>query len=156
MTPKRANPKWPVKERFEACFTVTDSGCWEWEAETDRDGYGKLQVNLKKVSAHRVAWELYRGEIPESTLVCHSCDNPPCVNPDHLFLGTTLDNMRDATQKGRWKKRTRTSVLTAEQIAMIRSRAHSVKYLAKELGLSPKYIQKVRSGHRNPLPKATE
>jgi hypothetical protein len=71
--------------------------CWLWTAGTDKDGYGKL----RRTKAHRIAWEMQYGPIPEGLMVCHHCDNPRCVRHDHLFLGTNSDNQRDAIQKGR-------------------------------------------------------
>ena len=75
-------------------------GCWEWTGSR-RAGYGRAIVNQKSVRAHRRAWVLTNGPIPDGLFVLHKCDNPPCVRPDHLFLGTQLDNRRDAVAKGR-------------------------------------------------------
>ena len=74
--------------------------CWEWKSFKDRDGYGRFKFD-GEITAHRVSWKLYRGDIPDDMCVCHSCDNPSCVNPNHLFLGTTLDNIQDMVRKGR-------------------------------------------------------
>jgi hypothetical protein len=76
---------------------VTPSGCWEWTRARSHDGYGVY----KKLRAHRVAYELAFGPIPDGLSVLHHCDNPPCVNPARLFLGTQSDNMRDCYRKGR-------------------------------------------------------
>jgi hypothetical protein len=74
--------------------------CWEWTAFT-RSGYGGFSINNRSVVAHRVAWELCVGPIPDGMLALHHCDNRGCVRPEHLFLGTALDNARDRDQKGR-------------------------------------------------------
>jgi hypothetical protein len=75
--------------------------CWIWIANTDRDGYGRISSKGVQYKAHRISWEIYNGPIPDELLVLHKCDNPPCVNPNHLFLGTHKDNSVDMVNKGR-------------------------------------------------------
>lgn len=75
--------------------------CVEWQGGRDKDGYGQTVVGGRKQRAHRVAWERIHGPIPAGMKVLHKCDNPPCVNPGHLFLGTQADNVRDCWDKGR-------------------------------------------------------
>lgn len=101
---------------------VPDTGCWEWTGPRNACGYGTTNVENRSALAHRVAWELLRGPIPDGLLVCHKCDNPPCCNPDHLFLGTQADNMQDAARKGRIPgKRT----LTEEDAQSVREALHT-------------------------------
>lgn len=78
--------------------------CWLWTAGKDKDGYGKFWLDEDTIRAHRVSWEMHNGPIPEEMDVLHSCDNPPCVRPSHLFLGDNADNMADRDRKGRNSK----------------------------------------------------
>lgn len=95
-----------LEERFWAKVDKSPrpTGCWEWTGSTDADGYGRLRLGTREAGVaktHRLSWELAHGHIPDGLLVCHSCDNPRCVNPAHLFLGTIKDNVVDSVSKGR-------------------------------------------------------
>lgn len=105
-----------TKTRFMAKVILAASGCWNWHGGKDRKGYGKFSIGSSKnpdgtrrnsmVSAHRAAYEIFIGPIPTAsgfhgTCVLHKCDNPSCVNPDHLFLGSNADNVHDMDAKGR-------------------------------------------------------
>jgi hypothetical protein len=96
-----ANHLIPLSVKLER-HTKDENGCWVWSANKDRDGYGVLTHHRKKqLRAHRASYEFYKGAIPDGAFVCHSCDNPSCINPDHLFIGSPKDNTQDMIRKGR-------------------------------------------------------
>ena len=88
--------------RFEAKINKAD-GCWEWTASCAGKGYGQMKLprQRKQEYSHRLAYMIYKGEIPQGIQICHTCDNPKCCNPDHLFLGTSQDNHDDMAKKNR-------------------------------------------------------
>lgn len=88
-------------ERFNTRVVRGETGCWEWSHRISARGYGEISLFGQHFRAHRIAYALHTGSDPGDQLVCHSCDNPKCVNPEHLWLGTPLDNMRDMHIKGR-------------------------------------------------------
>lgn len=142
-----AEDRWgTLKERFWANVDIdTDAGpdaCWTWTACVDKDGYGQIGRDGKLEKAHRVAWGLVNGEIPDGKQILHSCDNPPCCNPAHLFPGTHADNVADKVAKGRQAhvrgEATGNFKLTEELVRELRERRASdekVADLAKEKGL---------------------
>jgi len=89
-----------IKERFFVKVKKT-SGCWHWIASKNDCGYGQFKLNNKVLKAHRVSWIIHNGNIPRGFCVLHKCDNPVCVNPKHLWLGTRFDNNKDRMKKGR-------------------------------------------------------
>lgn len=128
--------------------------CWLWNGKVDRDGYGRLYFDGKMQLAHRVSYQLVNGPITNGLYVLHHCDTPRCVNPNHLFLGTQADNIRDAVKKERLVKppkltgaRNPNNKLSAEQVLEIRRRYVKGKVgaptLAKEFGLNTKTVQQI-------------
>src|SRR5262245_37441309 len=94
------NVRRPLEERFWEKVRKSD-GCWLWTGATDSKGYGEIGTGRGHIAAHRLAYELVHGPFDPALHVCHRCDVPACVRPEHLFLGTHTDNMRDMTTKGR-------------------------------------------------------
>lgn len=99
-----ARPRRPLSERFWEKVERAE-GCWLWMGAHGLHGHGQIYIGsvTNLTSAHRISWLLHHGPIPDGLSVLHRCDNPPCVNPEHLFLGTQKDNMQDAIEKGRFK-----------------------------------------------------
>lgn len=93
-----------VQARLSKHTKILPDGCHIWTGSKDRKGYGQLRIDKKLFYAHRIAWELVNGPIPDGMYACHICDNPACCNPSHIFIGTQSDNMRDASVKGRSAK----------------------------------------------------
>jgi hypothetical protein len=136
-----------VRQRFERKFQVTP-GCWQWIAGTQKPGYGRFRYLTDSQQAHRVSYLLYVGEIPEGLHVLHKCDNPQCVNPDHLFLGTQADNNADKISKGRSigprGEACHMAKLTNEQAVFARTDPRSTTEVAKELGVSYLAVWNIR------------
>jgi hypothetical protein len=99
--PSNSIPETSIQRFWSHVDKGSSKACWEWQASQVLDGYGNTELVGLPRRAHRAAWILAFGPIPEGFSVLHTCDNPPCVNPSHLFLGTQVDNMRDMVRKGR-------------------------------------------------------
>jgi HNH endonuclease len=111
------------------------NGCWKWTKVMMKSGYGTTHYQGRRVYTHRLAWELINGAIPIGMCVCHKCDNPPCCNPDHLFLGTHEENQKDKIDKGRQPKGedTAQAILTEKDIIAIRDEYRTKGTLQREL-----------------------
>ncbi len=90
----------PPADKLMSRVVQVDTGCWEWTGPVNNKGYGTCRI-LGERYAHRASWTLANGPIPDGLVVCHKCDNPRCVNPEHMWLGTLVDNNRDMFAKGR-------------------------------------------------------
>lgn len=148
-----------LPERFLEKIVFGDE-CWIWTACKDIGGYGNFRLKGKTVKSHRFSWEHFKGEIPEGMKICHKCDTPACVNPDHLFLGTQKDNVIDMVAKGRdnhaFGETQGSSKLTWSDIDEIRNlykrgRApfaseYSVRGLAYKFDVSRSQIRRILQG----------
>lgn len=149
--------KLPDKEHFESKFRVTP-GCWVWERGVSKDGYGQFRARGQSWRAHRFSYALYVGPIPHGLFVCHRCDNPRCVNPDHLWLGTTQDNTADKCAKGRTARNygqdgnpqvgvtNGNAKLNDDQVRVIRSDTRTQKEIAADFDISASTVSLIKSG----------
>ena len=155
MTPIGTRARGSLEDRF--WNHVDKSGdCWIWTAHTKTGkGYGRIGAggrDGKYLLAHRVSYQLHKGEIPENMVVMHKCDNPRCVNPEHLSIGTPAMNIKEAYDKGRkitpFKagEAHHIAVLTEENVREIRSSPLKSSELARRIGCSPNAISAVRLG----------
>jgi hypothetical protein len=153
----------PLVERMEA-QTEKSAGCWLWTGARNRQGYGHVGDHYHTRFAHRVAYELARGPIPDGLMICHRCDNPRCVNPAHLYAGTAVDNARDAVDRGRMRsargEEHYSARLSEQQVTEILRSVESGKDLAARLGVAKSTISMIRTGrnwkHLRSEPSATQ
>ena len=137
----------PLAERFWEKVTIgAEADCWPWRATRLPTGYGQFD----KEGAHRVAYRLTHGEIPEGAHICHTCDNPPCVNPAHLYAGSSQTNQADMVGRGRsnYGERHWNAHLSAEQIAAIRADSRISRLIAEEYGVSASHIRRIKRGEQ--------
>lgn len=127
------------KKDFNNCYSILENGCWFWNKYKNKKGYGSFYY-MGETLAHRSSYLIHNGNIPEGNLVCHSCDNPSCVNPKHLWVGTNSDNQIDCVLKGRAKRNTpcgeknHLTKLSYEQVLEIRKH-YSNGVMQKEIAL---------------------
>jgi hypothetical protein len=128
---------------------ITECGCWFWLGCLNGDGYGGIKIAGRSLLAHRASWETFNGPIPDGLCVLHRCDIPCCVNPDHLFIGTQLENIEDRTRKGRGRKigyageAHPLAIMTAEDVKTIRASQEQQDVLAGRYGVSQAHISNI-------------
>lgn len=141
--------KWnlPIEERLAARTVKMESGCWEWLGALDTGGYGIIRVGRERKATHRLSFFLANGFWPK---VCrHTCDNPKCINPEHLLDGSTRENMMDAIERGRIGKK-----YTTEQVEKVREmRAEGFLYreISSEVGVSQAQISRILNGKQRTI-----
>lgn len=139
-----------ISHRLGEHATLMDSGCIEWTGHRCSQGYGRIQVNHKDMRTHRLAYELAYGPIPEGLVVRHKCDNPPCINPSHLEIGTQKDNIRDRDERGRTYvpagEDSPHSKLTDEDVRLILESSDTLKALGARFGVNSSSIFAIKNG----------
>jgi hypothetical protein len=125
---------------------IKTNSCWIFIGSKDKNGYGKLC----KGRAHRISYEIHKGKIPNGIMVCHTCDNPSCVNPEHLWLGTCKQNIVDSVQKGRFQfgEKNGRSKLSKEDVSWIK-RNHRIRLgssIARKFGIGETQVRRIANG----------
>lgn len=138
----------PLEKRFWAKVDKrSNEECWSWLGYTEKTGYGVIRIDNKtKDMAHRVSFRIHKGEFPKKAFICHSCDNPPCVNPSHLWIGDATKNNIDKTFKGRAVKK-----LTVEKVLEIKkrlSKGERQQSIADDFGIMQNTVSRIGSGAR--------
>lgn len=149
-------PMLSMKTRIMSKVDVDRNGCWIWKGSYRKSGYGKMNVGSKAsgtrhtATASRVSYETFVGPIPDGMVICHKCDNPKCVNPNHLFVGTFKDNYDDMVAKGRRNNargsRIATSKLTDAKVRKIKKSRRSTQELADQFGVSASTVRRILNG----------
>jgi hypothetical protein len=144
------------KERFKRYIDVNlDTGCWNWTGGKCSAGYGCFHLKgadgkYRTFSAHRVAYEMFIGPVPEGSDVLHDCDNPACVNHEHLHLGDDVINQRESVQRGRHKAKgeeNNRAKLSEDDVRAIKSCPDTHVVIAKRFGVSASAISHIKAGH---------
>jgi hypothetical protein len=141
--------RWSADERFHWSYICDiETGCWIWIRCTTEGGYGRFNVDGRRTAAHRFSWRRYRGELPPAMCILHRCDNPACVNPEHLRMGTQEENLIDMVQKERHARGERhwRALLTGDQARLIKAAGGTLREVARQYGVSRSAIMDIRRG----------
>lgn len=143
-------------DRFKKSFVKVETGCWEWSGTMQSNGYGSFHMvrgKRKTFGAHRVSWSYHNNlEIPDGMCICHTCDNRKCVNPAHLYAGTSIDNNRDTVRRRRAKRATGldcpwTKLSDDDVISIIESTDRQWQ-IAERYGIDQSTVSQIKSGKR--------
>ena len=155
--PKRAKTEEEWITKILSNITKKENGCWEFNGRKNNGGYGSICFGGEKIKkdlmVHKLVYKHMKGDIPKGLCVCHSCDNPPCCNPEHLFLGTNEDNIKDSVSKNRhsmYKKygeKTPYHKLTSKQVEEILQDGRPYKEIIKDYGVVKSTISSIKNRH---------
>lgn len=143
-----------MKDKILNNVVMSESGCWEWKLSGIHNGYGRVYHSGTRELAHRYAYRAFNGEIPEGSLVMHSCDNRKCCNPEHLALGSASDNMKDMVSKGRHRPPDNKgeshglAKLTVAEVVAIFVDNRKPSELAAAFGVSKSTVSAIKGGKR--------
>lgn len=144
-----------IKRFWEKVKIKQNENCWEWMASIKPSGYGQIRINGRTEYAHRVSYELAYGEIPSGMLVRHKCDNPLCVRPEHLEIGTQFDNMLDMKSRGRARhvgmpgeRNPSAKISDVQMVEIISSKKCSLSELASKYGVTKQRICQIRKQYQ--------
>lgn len=149
-----AIPRTSIEVRFSRHFIPEPmSGCWLWVGMETRHGYGEIRRGGKRdgrVLAHRLSWQIHNGPIPDGMVVCHRCDTPACVNPDHLFVGTQAENIADMWSKGRGAagESAPSAKLSESDVKAIIADSRTQEEIAADYGVSSSHVSMIQTGRQ--------
>jgi HNH endonuclease len=140
-----------IEEKFYKNVRKNENGCWDWIGNTSAYNRGRMTIGGRKMYAYHISYELHIGPIPTGMQINHTCDNPNCVNPEHLYAGTQSDNTRDAIRRGRWVNNSTGRVrshLSPDDVRAIRQQCASVSMteVGKRFGISYTQVRRIVTG----------
>lgn len=155
---RKKNSEFTQNENFERLkkyyekYVVKQESCWDWKGIIEHTGYGKLGIR-PPIKAHRASWIIHKGPIPKGLIVCHTCDNRKCTNPDHLWLGTHKDNIQDRIKKGRCNTAKGTQLKIArlsdgqvKKIKDLLKKGLTCSEIGRQYKVSRKIVSRIKNG----------
>lgn len=140
-----------LKKYYEK-YVIKQDGCWDWKGITEHTGYAKLGIR-PPIKAHRASWIIHKGEIPKGLVVCHSCDNRKCTNPNHLWIGTHKENIQDRIKKGRCNtpkgtqlKVSKINEIEAKEIKILLKKGLTCAEISRQYEVNGKLISRIKNG----------